>query len=44
MGMEASLSFRWAGWSSAWLVLEMKTEDSLSKLRTPSGFLYLISL
>ena len=30
------------GWFSSWLVLEMNTEDSLSKVSTPSGLGYLI--
>ena len=30
-------SFRCAGWSSSWLVFEMNTEDSRSKLILPSG-------
>ncbi|MNT50818.1 hypothetical protein D3C72_1877550 [compost metagenome] len=40
IGMLASASFRWQGCSSSWLVLERKTELSLSKLSLPSGFGY----
>ena len=36
-GTDGSFSVRCAGWSSAWLVLEMNTEDSRSKVSLPSG-------
>ena len=37
IGTVGSFSVRWAGWSSSWLVLEMNTEDSRSKVSMPSG-------
>jgi hypothetical protein len=38
IGTAASFSCRWQGWSSSWLVLERNTDDSRSKVSTPSGF------
>ena len=32
VGIAGSLSWRWHGWSSSWLVLERNTEESRSKL------------
>ena len=42
IGIEGSFSVRCGGWFSSWLVLEMNTEDSLSKVSTPSGLGYWI--
>src|SRR5690606_3741406 len=42
IGMFGSVSLRWTGWFSSWLVLDRNTEDSLSKLSLPSGFGYSI--
>ena len=42
IGTVGSFRVKWRGWSSSWLVLEMNTEDSLSKLITPSGLGYSI--
>jgi hypothetical protein len=36
-GSVGSLSLRWHGWFSAWLVPERNTDDRRSKLITPSG-------
>ena len=36
-GTLSSLSVRWAGWSSSWLVLLMKTLERRSKVSLPSG-------
>src|SRR5579863_3488422 len=33
-----SVTLRWTGWSSSWLVLDRNTDDSLSKVSLPSGF------
>ena len=43
-GTAGSLSVRCAGWSSSWLVLETNTEESRSKVSTPSGFGYAIGV
>ena len=42
IGTDGSFSVRCGGWFSSWLVLEMNTEDSLSKVSTPSGLGYWI--
>src|SRR5690606_29407186 len=36
-GIEGSLSVRWTGWSSSWLVFEINTELRRSKVSLPSG-------
>ncbi|MNT37464.1 hypothetical protein D3C72_1736030 [compost metagenome] len=41
-GTLAFFNVRWMGWSSAWFVFEMKTDDILSKVSLPSGFGYTI--